>query len=61
MGPGLRTALLVGGLAFVALFALMTVSVAIERGVDVLVVVSVAIIAMLALALISALREPPED
>lgn len=61
MGPDLRTALLVGGLAFVALFALMTVSVAIEHGVDVLVVISVAIVGLLGLALIAALREPPDD
>jgi hypothetical protein len=61
MGPDLRTALLVGGLAFVALFALMTLAVALEHGVNILIVVSIAIVAMLGLALVNALRDPPDD
>jgi hypothetical protein len=58
--PDLRTALLIGGLVFVALFAAMTVAVALEDGVNVLVVLAVAIIAMLGLALSVALRNPPD-
>jgi hypothetical protein len=58
--PDLRTALLIGGLVFVALFAAMTVAVALEDGVNVLVVLAVAIIAMLGLALTVALRNPPD-
>lgn len=60
MQPDLRTALLIGGLVFVALFAAMTVAVALEDGVNVLVVLAVAIIAMLGLALSVALRNPPD-
>jgi hypothetical protein len=58
--PNARTALLVGGLAFVAVFAAMTVVVALEHGVSIVVVLSVGIILMLGLALIGALREPPD-
>jgi hypothetical protein len=60
VSPDLRTALLVGGLVFVALFAAMTVAVALEDGVTILVVLAVAIIAMLGLALLGALRNPPD-
>ena len=59
MDPKLRTAVLVGGLAFVALFAGMTLVAALEQGVNIVVVLSVAIILMLGLALIGALRDPP--
>jgi len=52
--------LLVGGLAFVAVFAAMTLVVALEHGVSIVVVLSVGIILMLGLALIGALREPPD-
>jgi hypothetical protein len=54
----LRTALLVCGLVFVVLFAAMTLSVALKDGVTILIVASVAVIALLAVALIGALREP---
>ena len=61
VNPDLRTALLVGGLLFVGLFAAMTLSVAIDDGVDILTFVAVAIIGMLALALIEAIRNPPDE
>jgi hypothetical protein len=61
VNPDLRTALLVGGLLFVGLFAAMTLSVAIDDGVDILTVVAAGIIGMLGLALIGALRNPPDD
>ncbi len=60
MRPNARTVLLVGGLAFVAVFAAMTLVVALEHGVNIVVVLSVGIILMLGLALIGALREPPD-
>ena len=60
MGPNVRTFLLAGGLAFCALFAAMTVAVAVEYGVDVFTVAAAAILAMLMLALIGALRNPPD-
>lgn len=60
MDPGLRTALLIGGLIFIGLFAAMTVAVAVEYGFDVLTVAAAAIVLMLALPLIGALRNPPD-
>ncbi len=60
MDPDLRTALLLGGLIFVGAFAGMTIYVALQDGVDVLTVSAAGIVAMLGLALIGALRNPPE-
>jgi hypothetical protein len=60
MDPDLRNALLIGGLIFDGLFAAMTVSVAAKYGVDVFTVVSFVIVGMIALPLISALRNPPK-
>jgi hypothetical protein len=59
MDPKLRTVVLACGLAFVALFAGMTLVAVLEQGVNVVVALSVAIILMLGLALIGALRDPP--
>ena len=61
MDPTLRAILLVGGLAFCGLFAVMTAVVAIEYGVDVLTVAAIAIVALLVPPLIGALRNPPDD
>jgi hypothetical protein len=58
--PDLRTALLLGGLIFVGLFAAMTVAVAVQYGVDVLTVAAGIIVLLLALPLIGALRHPPD-
>jgi hypothetical protein len=58
--PDLRTALLVGGLIFVGLFAAMTIAVAVEFGFDVLTVAAGVIVLLLALPLIGALRNPPD-
>lgn len=59
MDPDLRTALLVGGLIFVGLFAAMTITVAVQYGFDVLSVAAIVIVLVLALPLIGALRNPP--
>ena len=59
MDPDLRTALLVGGLIFVGLFAAMTITVAVQYGFDVLSVAAIVIVLVLALPLIGALRHPP--
>ena len=61
MDPSVRTALLLGGLVFCGFFALMTVTVAIEYGVDVLTFAALAIILMLVLALVGAIRHPPDE
>jgi hypothetical protein len=58
--PDLRTALLIGGLIFVGLFAAMTIAVAVEFGFDVLTVAAGVIVLMLGLPLIGALRNPPD-
>ena len=60
MDPDLRTALLVGGLIFVGLFAAMTIAVAVEFGFDVLTVAAGVIVLLLGLPLIGALRNPPD-
>jgi heme A synthase len=60
MDPNLRTFLLAGGLAFCGLFGAMTVAVALEYGVDVFTFAAAAILLMLMLALIGALRNPPD-
>ena len=59
MDPDLRTALLVGGLIFVGLFAAMTIAVAVQYGFDVLTVAAIVIVVLLALPLFGALRNPP--
>lgn len=59
MDPGVRTAILGFGIAFCALFALMTISVALEDGISVLTVVSLLVIALIGSGLIGAIRNPP--
>ncbi|HEU0025339.1 MAG TPA: hypothetical protein VFQ12_11940 [Thermoleophilaceae bacterium] len=56
-----RTLALVGSLAIICLLAFLTISVAIERGIDVLVVVSVIILALLGFGILGALTSPPPD
>ena len=53
--------LLTGGLVFCGVFAVMTATVAIEYGVDIFTVVAAIILLFLALPLIGALRNPPDD
>lgn len=60
MDPDLRTALLIGALIFVGVFAAMTIAVAVEFGFDVLTVAAGLIVLILALPLIGALRNPPK-
>ena len=60
MDPGVRTAILGFGIAFCALFAVMTISVALEHGFDILTVVSLLVIALIGSGLIGAIRNPPQ-
>lgn len=60
MDPGIRDALLIGGLIFVGLFAAMTVSVALEDGINVLTVAAALVVLLLALPLIGSLRNRPK-
>lgn len=59
MDPGTRLAILGLGIAFCALFALMSIFVALESGFDILTVLSLLIVGMLAAGLIGAIRNPP--
>lgn len=56
-----RTLVLVFSLAIICLLAFLTISVAVEEGIDVLVVVSGVILALLAFGVLGALTSPPRD
>ena len=56
-----RTLALVGSLVIICLLAFLTVSVAVERGVDILVVLSGIILAILGIGILGALTTPPSD
>lgn len=55
-----RLIALVGSLAIICLLAFLTISVAVERGIDVLVVLSVIILALLGFGVLGALTSPPD-
>ena len=56
-----RTLALVGSLVIICLLAFLTISVAVESGIDVLVVLSVIILALLGFGILGALTTPPRD
>jgi hypothetical protein len=56
-----RTFVLLGSLAMISLLAFLTVTVAIEDGIDILVVVSGIVLAVLAFGVLGALTTPPTD
>jgi hypothetical protein len=56
-----RTLALGGTLAIICLLAFLTISVAARDGIDVLVVVSVIILALLGIGVLGALSSPPPD
>jgi hypothetical protein len=56
-----RTLVLGGTLLIICLLAFLTISVAVEDGIDVLVVVSVVILALLGIGVLGALSSPPSD
>ena len=60
MEPGVRTLLLGFGLAFCVVLAALTIRVAIDTGLDILTLTSLAVVAMLALGLAGAIRNPPD-
>ncbi|MDP9189276.1 MAG: hypothetical protein M3O25_08505 [Actinomycetota bacterium] len=61
MDPGTRTAILIAGITFCALFAGLTISVALDSGFDVFTVIGLLIVAMIATGLVGAIRNPPPD
>ena len=56
-----RTLVLGFSLAIICLLAFLTISVAIEHGVDILVVVSIIVLALLGIGILGALTTPPPD
>ena len=56
-----RTLALGGTLAIICLLAFLTISVAVKDGIDVLVVVSVIVLALLGVGVLGALTTPPPD
>jgi hypothetical protein len=56
-----RTIALVGSLALICLLAALTISVAVDEGVDILVVVSLIVLALLGFGVLGALGSPPPD
>jgi hypothetical protein len=56
-----RTLILVLALGFIAIFGFLTLFVLFSRGPDLLVVVSLAVLAMFAFGVIGALSTPPRD
>ena len=54
-----RTLVLGGTLAMICLLAFLTISVAVKDGIDVLVVVSVIVLALLGVGVLGALTTPP--
>jgi hypothetical protein len=56
-----RNAVLAAALALIGLLAFLTLSVAIEHGVDILVVLSLIILALLGFGVLGALTTPPDD
>jgi hypothetical protein len=61
LDPTTRQALLGFGILFCTIFALMTISVAIESSFDIFTVISLLIVGMIASGLIGAIRNPPPD
>jgi hypothetical protein len=56
-----RAFVLLGSLGIISLLAFLTVTVAIEEGVDILVVVSLIVLLLLAFGVLGALTTPPSD
>ena len=56
-----RTVVLFGSLAFICLLAFLTFSVMLREGVDILVVASLVVLALLGFGVLGALTTPPEE
>jgi hypothetical protein len=56
-----RIAALVGSLAIICILGFLTVTVAVRDGIDVLVVVSLIVLALLGFGVLGALSSPPPD
>ncbi len=56
-----RNAALAAALALIGLLAFLTIRVAVEHGIDILVVVSLFVLALLGFGVLGALTTPPDD
>jgi hypothetical protein len=56
-----RTLVLLSSLGIISLLAFLTVTVAIEEGIDILVIVSLIVLALLGFGVLGALTTPPSD
>ena len=56
-----RTLVLGASLVIICLLAFLTISVAVREGVDILVVVSIVVLALLGFGVLGALSSPPPD
>jgi hypothetical protein len=56
-----RTFVLLGSLSIICLLGFLTVTVAIEEGIDILVIVSFVVLALLGFGVLGALTSPPPD
>jgi hypothetical protein len=56
-----RNAVLVAALALIGLVAFLTLSVAVEHGVDALVILSLIVLALLGFGVLGALTTPPDE
>ena len=56
-----RNVVLLAALVMIGLLAFLTLRVAVEHGIDVLVVLSLFVLAMLGLGVLGALTTPPDD
>ena len=56
-----RTLVLLGSLMMISVLAFLTITVAIEEGIDVLVIVSLIVLTLLAVGVLGALTAPPPD
>lgn len=61
MEPEIRGAILAVGLGFCAIFTWMTFAVAFDSGFDVFTLAALLIVVMIAVGLIGAIRNPPDD
>jgi hypothetical protein len=56
-----RALALLGSLAIICLLAFLTLTVAVEEGVDILVIVSLIVLALLGFGVLGALTSPPDE
>jgi len=61
MNPDVRTAVLAVGFTFCVFLLILTLGVVADSGLDILSVISFAVIALIAIGLLGAIREPPDE